>query len=297
VTLWTTAGQSLATPRPPEPRPAGSQDLSQLRSDINALITASGAEVAVAWRPLDAKPGEQILINPTLRFHAASTMKVPVMIELFRQVHVRKLKLDDKVLVTNQFTSIQDGSPFTLSATEDSDGETYKALGKQLTYRQLVEAAITVSSNLAANILIEHLGARNIQATVDTMGASSMQVLRGVEDQKAFDAGKNNATDALGLLNIFDAIGNGRAVNAAASAQMLAILKRQEFNAGIPAGLPPGTPVAHKTGWITRVHHDAGVVYSARPYVLVILTRGILDQAVSSKLMADISAAIARATS
>jgi beta-lactamase class A len=275
----------------------GQTNLSQLKADINALIATSGAEVAVAWRPLDAKPGEEILINPALRFHAASTMKVPVMIELFRQADVRRLRLDDKVAVTNQFTSIQDGTPFVLAATEDSDGETYKALGKKLSYRELIDASITVSSNLATNILIEHLGARNIQATVDTMGASGMQVLRGVEDQKAFDAGKNNTTDALGLLALFEAIGKGKAVSAKASAEMLEILKRQKFNDGIPAGLPAGTIVAHKTGTITRVHHDAGLVYGPRPYVLVIHTRGIPDQKVSAKLMADIATIIARATS
>lgn len=271
-------------------------NLTQLKADINELIAASGAEVAVAWRPLDAKPGEEVLINPTLRFHAASTMKVPVMIEVFRQAEVRRLKLDDKVLVTNEFTSIYDGSPFVLAATEDSDGETYKALGKKLSYRQLVEASITVSSNLATNILIEHLGARNVQGTVDIMGGYGMQVLRGVEDQKAFDAGRNNTTDAHGLLTLFEAIGKGKAVSAKASAEMLEILKRQKFNDGIPAGLPAGTVIAHKTGTVTRIHHDAGIVYAARPYVLVILTRGILDQKVSAKLMADIAGVIARAT-
>ena len=164
-------------------------------------------------------------------------------------------------------------------------------------WTRLVEASITVSSNLATNILIEHLGARNVQATVDTMGASGMQVLRGVEDQKAFDAGKNNSTDALGLLTLFEAIGNGKAISAKASAEMLEILKRQKFNDGIPAGLPAGTVMAHKTGTITRIHHDAGIVYAVRPYVLVILTRGILDQKVSAKLMAGIASLIARATS
>src|SRR5687767_2082506 len=295
IALSVIAGQSVTTPRPPNALPP--LNLIQLKADINALIASSGAEVAVAWRPLDATPGEELLINPTLRFHAASTMKVPVMIEAFRQANVRKLRLDDNVRVTNQFTSIQDGSPFVLSATEDSDGEIYKALGKTLSYRQLVEASITVSSNLATNILIEHLGARNVQATVDTMGASGMQVLRGVEDQKAFDAGKNNTTDALGLLALFEAIGKGKAVSAKSSADMLDILKRQKFNNRIPAGLPAGTVVAHKTGEITGICHDAGIVYSARPYVLVVLTRGIKDADVSAKLIADITSVIARATS
>jgi len=296
VALSAAVDQSAVTPRPPElPRPAGPVDLVQVRAEISAVIAASGAEVAVAWRPLDAKPGEEILINPTLRFHAASTMKVPVMIEVFRQVEARRLKLDDKVLVTNTFTSIQDGSPYQLAASADSDGEIYKALGKKLSYRALVEASITVSSNLATNILIEQLRPRNVQATADVMGASGMQILRGVEDQKAFDAGKNNMTDAAALLTLFEAIGQGRAVSAKASAEMLEILKRQQFNNRIPAGLPPGTVVAHKTGNVTGINHDAGIVYASRPYVLVVLTRGIPDLATSSKLIADITSVIARA--
>lgn len=285
--LWAVTGQAPTAPR--------SADLSLVRSEIEKLIAASGADVAVAWRPLDARPGEEILINPTLRFHAASTMKVPVMIELFRQVGAGQRRLSDTVLVTNRFTSIMDGSPYELSATEDSDGEIYKAMGRRLSYRALVEASITVSSNLATNILIEHLDARKVQATADTMGASGMQVLRGVEDQKAFDAGRNNTTDAMGLLVLFEAIGRGRVVSPEASAAMIEILKRQKFNDGIPAGLPTGTAVAHKTGSITRIHHDAGIVYASRPYVLVILTRGILDGTVSAKLIAGISSVIAHA--
>lgn len=282
ASLWALIGQSAPT-------------LTSVRADIDRLIEASGAEVAVAWRPLDGRPGEEILINPELRFHAASTMKVPVMIELYRQADAGTLSLNDTVLVTNTFTSILDGSPYELSATEDSDGEIYKAMGTRLSYRALVEASITVSSNLATNILIEHLGAKNVQATVDRMGASGMQVLRGVEDQKAFDAGRNNTTDARGLLTLFEAIGKRTAVNAKASAEMIEVLTRQKFNDGIPAGVAAGTPVAHKTGSITRIHHDAGIVYGKRPYVLVVLTRGIQDGKVSAKLMADISRVIARA--
>ncbi len=283
----TTLGVASAAAQP-------ASGITERRAAIERLIAASGAEVGVAWRPLDAKPGEEILINADMRFHAASTMKVPVMIELFRQVEAGQRKLDDTVLVTNQFTSIHDGTPYTLSATEDSDGEIYKAMGSQLSYRRLVEAAITVSSNLATNILIEHLGAKNVQATVDRMNASGMQVLRGVEDQKAFDAGKNNTTDARGLLTLFEAIAKGQAVSASASSAMIDILKRQQFRTGIPAGLPPGTVVAHKTGSITRIRHDAGIVYGSRPYVLVVLVRGIQDSKVSDALIADISRTVAR---
>jgi beta-lactamase class A len=276
--------------------PAGAQapPLQSVRADIERLIRDSGAEVAVAWRPLDARRGEalSININETARFHAASTMKVPVMIELFRRAQAKQLKLSDTVVVTNQFHSIVDGSSYVLSVSADSDGDTYKAIGRPMTLAALCEAMITVSSNLAANILIETLGAREIQATVNRIGASGMQVLRGVEDQKAFDKSLNNTTDAAGLARLFELIGRGEAVSRQASASMVEILKRQAFNDGIPAGLPAGTVVAHKTGTITAVHHDAGIVYAKRPYVLVVLTRGLAEEKRSDALIAAISRAV-----
>ena len=269
--------------------PKAPSALAAATAEIQGLIKASGAEAAVAWRPLRPRRKEEIFINATTRFHAASTMKVPVMIELYRQANARRLRLDDPLVVTNTFHSVVDGSVYELSATVDSDGEIYKAIGRPMTLRALCEAMITVSSNLAANNLIEKLGPKNIQSTVNKTGGSGMLVLRGVEDQKAFDAGKNNVTDARGLLGLFERIGRGDAVSRTASEEMVAMLARQTFNEGIPAGLPAGTKVAHKTGSITRIHHDAGIVFAKRPYVLVVLVRGIDDQKVSAKLMADIS--------
>ena len=148
---------------------------------------------------------------------------------------------------------------------------------------------ITVSSNFAANLLIEKLDVRKIRATVTRLGADGMQVLRGVEDQKAFDKGMNNSTTARGLMVLLEKLGRGQAVSPSADAEMIEILKRQKFNDAIPAGVPAGTPVAHKTGTITRVHHDAAVVYGPRPYVLVVLVRGIQDQKQSAALIAEIS--------
>ena len=270
--------------------PASSSSSAAARAEVDRLIAASGAEVAVVWQPLEASDGRSpVLIHADLRFHAASTMKLPVMIALFQQVATGLLRLDDPVLVTNQFHSIVDGSVYELSASEDSDGETYKAIGKPMTLRALCEAMITVSSNLAANNLIERLGARTIQATVDRLGAGGMQVLRGVEDQKAFDAGKNNTTNAAGLATLLTKLGRGEVLSPEASAEMIGVLRRQKLNDAIPAGLPAGTVIAHKTGTITRIHHDAGIVYGPRPYVLVVLVRGIQDQRVSAKLIADVA--------
>ena len=124
----------------------------------------------------------------------------------------------------------------------------------------------------------------------------AMHVLRGVEDQKAFDKGLNNTTTARGLQILLTAIANGKAVDANASHQMIEILERQKFNEGIPAGLPPGTKVAHKTGELTKLHHDAAIVYAPRPFVLVILVRGLADMKESSAVMADITRILYQST-
>ena len=269
--------------------PAQTTPIAAARAEIQRLIAASGAEAAVVWRPLDAKPGEEILINETVRFHAASTMKVPVMIELFRQADAKQLRLDDSMIVLNHFTSIVDGSQYELASSVADDGDVHMAIGQPMTLRRLCEAMITISSNLAANNLIERLGVKKIQATTEALGASGMQLLRGVEDQKAFEANRNNTTDAMGLATLMTKIARGESASAASTAEMIDILERQHFNNGIPAGLRPGTAVAHKTGTITRVHHDAGIVYAKRPYVLVVLTRGLEKESESDALIAAIA--------
>jgi beta-lactamase class A len=244
-------------------------------------------EVAVALVPLDGR--SSMMIRPDESFHAASTMKVPVMIELFRQAEAGMLRLDEQLSVRNEFHSIVDGSVYTMDVSDDSDAEVYKAVGKTMTLRDLNEAMITVSSNFAANLLIERLGAKNVQQTVHRLGAAGVTVLRGVEDQKAFDKGLNNTTTARGLATLLEKLAAGKAVSAPADAEMIEVLKRQKFNDAIPAGVPAGTPVAHKTGTITRIHHDAAIVYGPKPYVLVILVRGIQEQKQSAALMASIS--------
>lgn len=260
---------------------------SSLEARMRQIISVSGAEVAVAYRTLDG-PSE-LLIDPDKPFHAASTMKLPVMIELFRQAHAGTLSLDDPLSIRNAFHSIVDGSAFALTEGDDSDKDVFAALGKTMTLRQLCEAMITVSSNFAANLLIEKLGVENIRRTVTSLGAEGMQVLRGVEDQKAFDKGLNNATTARGLLVLLDRLAHGTAVDPRSDADMIEVLKRQKINDRIPAGLPPGIAVAHKTGNITRIYHDAGIVYAPAPYVLVVLVRGIDDEKKSGALIAEIS--------
>jgi len=268
--------------------------LEDAKKSILARIEKSGADVGIAFRALDGK--DEWYSRADESFHAASTMKVPVLIELFHQVKDGKLKLSDSLVVRNEFRSIVDGSPYKLDASDDSETDLYKAEGQTRTVSQLAELMITVSSNLATNLLIEKLGVENIRATVQSLGADGVNVLRGVEDGKAFEKGMNNTTTARGLATLMTAIAGDKAVDSESSQQMVAILERQKFNEAIPAGLPAGTRVAHKTGDITKVHHDAAIVFAKRPFVLVILVRGIAEDKEAYKLMAAIASDLYNAT-
>jgi beta-lactamase class A len=261
--------------------------LAAAASAIESLIRDSGADVAVAYRTLDGR--QEWLLRADEPFHAASTMKVPVLIELFDQQRQGKLRLDEPLLVKNEFHSIADGSSFTLDAADDSETDLYQAVGQERSLSQLAELMVTVSSNLATNLLIDKLGVEHIRATVHGLNADGMVVLRGVEDGKAFQLGLNNTTTARALLRLFTALAQGQAVDRASSRQMIEILERQTFNDGIPAGVPHTVHVAHKTGEITKVHHDAGIVYAPRVFVLVILTRGLADRKDSATLIASIT--------
>jgi len=265
--------------------------LGPAEAAIQARIEKSGADVAVYFKMLDGK--SEWTLRPDEMFHAASTMKVPVMIELFHQVKLGKVKLDDAVPIKNEFHSIVDGSVYTLSAADDSEAELYKADGQTRTLGELCELMITVSSNFATNLLIEKLGVANIRGTVHELDADGMNVLRGVEDGKAFEKRLNNTTTARGLGVLLEAIAEGKAVDAASSREMIAILQRQK---GIPAGLPAGIAVAHKTGEITKIHHDAAIVFAKRLFILVILVRGLADKKDSAALMADITGKLFAAT-
>ena len=261
-----------------------------LRTHLEQRIAATpGAVVGVYYKSLNT--GELVTIAADSSFHAASTMKVPVMIEFFRQVERGGLLEQQPVLLINQFASIVDGSPFSVAPIDDSDSTMYLRIGTRVPARELVERMIVRSSNLATNAVIALVGAQHADSTAHALGAQHIRVLRGVEDGKAFQQGLNNTTTARDLGILLEAIEQRRAASARSCSEMLAILGRQEFNDEIPAGLPPDTRVAHKTGQITGVLHDAAIVYlpGRSPYVLVVLTRNIPDARVARTLIADLS--------
>ncbi|MBC7672190.1 MAG: serine hydrolase [Polaromonas sp.] len=269
---------------------AQSPGMAQLRARIAERVAqVPAAQVAVSYRDL-GRP-DSLDMDADVDFHAASTMKIPVMIEVLRAVDAGRLSLDQRVLLVNRFHSIVDGSPYRLDSGSDSDSSVYTHVGERMAVRDLLERMVVRSSNLATNALIALVGAEQADASAHALGATHMRVLRGVEDGKAFAAGRNNTTTAGDLAVLLEHVELGDALRPESARLMKEILLRQEFNDEIPAGVPAGTPGAHKTGAITATLHDAAIVYPAgrAPYVLVVLTRAIPDEKVATRLIADIS--------
>ena len=238
----------------------------------------------------DAQTTIQWAYNGDQYFHAASTMKLAVLLGVFRQVERGELTLDAPVHIRNRFTSIVNQQPFMLDLGSDADPDVYGHLGKTLTIRELAYWMITKSSNLATNLLVEVVSVPTIQHVLDELEIDGVRILRGVEDQAAFEAGLNNEVTANGLLKLLRLIAEGRAYSKKSSDEMLNIMLEQQYRSGIPAGLPKDARVAHKTGNISTVHHDAGIVFveDRKPYVLVILTQFAADSA-RGTAVADVS--------
>lgn len=247
------------------------------------------ASVVVAVSVVDPSTGVDLHINGDRLFHAASTMKVPVMIEVFRQVQAGRFAMTDEIVLKNEFRSIVDSSTFSIE--DDSDDSSYAHLGTPMSLADLTYNMIIVSSNLATNLVMDVLSADSVQATSERLGTTHMQTLRGVEDLKAYEQGLSNRATSRDLARLLTHLMNGSAVSRQADAAMRQILFDQRFNEMIPAGLPDDVQVAHKTGQITRINHDAAIVYppDAEPYVLVILVEGMDDHTASAALGARIA--------
>jgi beta-lactamase class A len=203
---------------------------AQVRKDTNNLHAAILAEFAkqptgkFALAFKDLSSNQQLYINERETFHAASTMKTPVMIETYKQAKAGKFKITDSMVVKNVFKSIVDGSTYSLDSINDSEHDLYTRVGTKLPIYDLLFRMITKSSNLATNNIIDLVGAKNVNKTMHGYGVKNMEVLRGVEDSKAFEAGLNNTTNAYDLMLVFERLAKGTAVDKKSSEAMLDIL-------------------------------------------------------------------------
>jgi beta-lactamase class A len=249
--------------------------MSELKTFI-AQYTDKIISVAVH----DLETGREILINADESFHPASTIKVHVMMEVFRQAAEGRLSLDDHLPLINSFTSIADGSKYSLDVNDDSEVTLYKRSGESETIRELTRLMIVRSSNLATNILLEKVGAKNVNDFIQALGIEGVTFRRGVEDNAAFRLSMNNSATARGLTQTMKLIAEGKVVSKKASEQMIEILLKQELNESIPALLPFSVRVAHKTGWTGTVYHDTGIVFpkGRKPYAISLMTRGFTEE-------------------
>ena len=246
---------------------------SSLRDRLEELEQRSRAR-ALAVAMHDLETGLEFKYRPDRWFHAASTIKLAVLLGAFAAIHSGKLLPQSRLHVRNRFRSAYDGSSFRVLSERDADSQVQAAVGKTMRVSELATHMIIRSSNLATNLLLDLLGLEFLQKVLEDYQLAGIDLLRGVEDELAFEHGINNRVTADGLVQLLRLIAEERAFTPELSRSMLAILHDQEFRSGIPAGLPATARVAHKTGEISTIAHDAGIVYlpKRKPYVVAILT-------------------------
>jgi beta-lactamase class A len=273
--------------------PSLPSDLDALRSRIASIAQKSNAR-AVAVALHDTETGVELHYDADRWFHGASTIKVAILLAVYGEIDNGRLVAQSRLHVRNRFLSAYDGSPFRVLADRDADSEVHAAIGKTMRVNELALHMIATSSNLATNLLLDLLGLDAVQRTIDRFGLTGLDVKRGVEDEKAFEHGIINRVTANGLVALLGLIAEERAYSPQLSREMLDILHQQEFKKGIPARLPREVRVAHKTGDISTVAHDAGVVYAPgrKPYVIAILTEWTPDVGNRSSTIASLSHAV-----
>jgi beta-lactamase class A len=255
-----------------------------------------GSHVRVSLALYDLATGFQLLAHPDVPFHPARIFKIGVMMEIFHQAAVGVFSLDDPLEIKNVFTSVADQSEFSLSPASDSESDLYRQIGESISLRELTRHMIVTSSNLATNLLIEKVGAKNVTGFMRDLGTNDLIIQRGVEDHKAYELGLNNSATARSLMQVLARLAKRSVVSPEASDEMIAILQQQQFNEGIPAYLPDGVNMAHKNGWDDTHYHDAAIVYPPQhaPFVLVIMTSGLSPTKEAPTLVAALSQEIYR---
>jgi beta-lactamase class A len=266
--------------------------LESLERDANAR--ALGVSVH------DFETGATLDYKSDRWFHAASTIKVAILAGVYAAIHEGRWPPHARLHVRNRFFSAADGSLFRVTAERDANAEVHAAVGKMMRIRELAHHMITTSSNLATNLLLDLVGVETVQGVLEHYRIEGIDFRRGVEDERAFAAGISNRVTARGLVSLLRVIEEEKVFSPELSREMLDILHQQEFRNGIPSRLPREVRVAHKTGDISTVAHDAGIVYprERKPYIVAILTEWDPDVSRRSATIASIShdvyAALAR---
>lgn len=267
---------------------------STLHEELEKLAANSKAR-AIAVAVHDFKSGSRFSLQGDRWFHGASTIKVAVLLAIFRAADEGRLRLDDSLHVRNRFISAADGSPFHIDRYSDAMPELYQLVGRTAKISALAEGMIASSSNLATNLLLDFVGVEYARKVLKDAGVNGVELRRGVEDHVAHQNGLNNEVTADGLVTLLSAI-RGDFLSNESKEQAIRILLSQRFNSMLPARLPAHAAVAHKTGEISTACHDIGIVYlpEREPYIAVILTEFAPEHDGRRETVAAISEAIYR---
>jgi beta-lactamase class A len=267
----------------------------QLRRQIET-ITKEQKTVECAVSVRDYNSDFRFSLNGDRLFHAASTIKVAILLAVMKAVDEGRARLEDPLHVRNRFLSVVDRSPYKLDRSSDGYPQLYKSIGRTAKIADLADSMITSSSNLATNLLLDFVGTEEASRVLSDAGVKGVHLRRGVEDENAYDGGINNETTADGLVELF-AVFRGDFLSKKSRERAIHILLNQRFTSMIPAGLPSHATVAHKTGEISTVCHDAGIVYlpEREPYIVAILTEVDSDKNGRRETVAKISEAVYKA--
>ena len=246
-------------------------------------IRGASGHVAFYYRPLDG--GCAQMYNEMMPLVAASVIKIPIMVEAFRQFEsgelnplaTYRIKPEDKMPSCGALNRMHDGLEVTL--------------------RDLVELMIVLSDNSATNILIDRLGIARVNATLEAEGLRVTRLRRKLFDKAGMEAGLSNHVCAREIGLLLERMYAGTLVSPQASTEMLEILRNQKLNGKMPFFLKPrGIACAHKTGEDDGITHDVGVVYARRPFVLCMLSEET-DVPAFERLIQDVARELAELNS
>ena len=215
---------------------------------------------------IDLTTGRAINHHADASFPTASSIKVPVMIQLFKTMRAGTLKMDQPLIVTRQDMVAE--SPVAQAAL-DRGGAT--------TLREMLTAMIEVSDNTATNILIRIAGIPNVNATLDSLGLPSIRLRRKMIDIAAAIRNEENTASPAEMAKLMAMLYHGKVIGADESRQMLEILAlvKNEMRAAVP----PATRVASKPGLLDGVRCESGVVFvEKRPFAISVMTAYLGDE-------------------
>ncbi|HTX59442.1 MAG TPA: serine hydrolase, partial [Verrucomicrobiae bacterium] len=234
---------------------------AQLGYQVRKL--ASRLPASDALEVLDLSTGYRVGFNAGDSMPAASTIKIPVMVTVFRQLADGRFDLQRRVTLLERDKDWGSGE-----LCDAPDGSTYSVA-------ELVEKMIEISDNTATNMLIRLVGLRNVNETMLQLGLEHTRLRDDIRTE-GWSIRQELRTSPDDLVRLLAMMARRQLIDAWSSNEMISILEADQFNSLLPEPLPDDVTIAHKTGSLFDTLNDAGIVYENNaPYVIAIMTTGL----------------------